>query len=393
MGSNRLARYANTTAEICFPRYIDIHNAREYFFVLNGDMDKLQKICDDWYNGVEGGKLNIQPINSRVVMRLVDCNCASGFNCSLDDNEVTKCNPSECRVGTIRDTEMQPIGRTMFNQLEFSFFVKNPEGKLFLCSPFRYTDNGILMVNERELIGFPTSHCEFGNYNRKSGCGFTFEQKRPIEFFRSDQKNLDFNTMMNFEFPDGNIVQNEYASGGMWTRPEVLLELSKSSNSAIVFRELDTEQTRTQLESMLTRDNRREMSGFSASSMVRLLLEKRHYLSMLQFRDIASTRYAMVQSVFEVAGYKEEVHRGGATNEVFSLDFNRWKDDSMNTDVQNQTRRDLGLTTAESIVERVVNNFRIDDALGIEEVDNIPCCYADVSFTLIVQKILWKYAS
>jgi len=114
---------------------------------------------------------------------------------------------------------------------------------------------------------------------------------------------------------------------------------------------------------------------------------------MLQFRDIASTRYAMVQSVFEVAGYKEEVHRGGATNEVFSLDFNRWKDDSMNTDVQNQTRRDLGLTTAESIVERVVNNFRIDDALGIEEVDNIPCCYADVSFTLIVQKILWKYAS
>ncbi len=384
-----LSKYDPTPAEICFPKYVQAINAREYLFFLEGNTKKLQEVCDAWFNLPSGNAIRIEPLSHWIIARITDCNCPAGTDCSLDETEPSDCNPETCRTAAVLNEFQEPSGYMMYNLLEFSFFAKDANGEVFMCSPFRYTNNGILMVNERELFGFPTSYAEFGHYFEEGGRHY-FRNRTPIEYFAApSDEGYQCTTMMHFAFPKGNIIEEEAAEGGIETKPEVLIEFNWNNRPQTAYNSCEPEAIRDHIHSILNNGDDGKIEQYS-ELMTDLLGKKRRFVSLIQFRDIVNPDNAMVQSIFEVQGEQVEVLRGGIGNGRFSLNFNYWESSSVNHAIKMQQQRLVNAQLGVSLVEQVKNNIHIAEVLGIEKLDDIPCCYIDTNATLSVSKVFWK---
>lgn len=382
---NHLSKYSRTDAEISFPRSLEVTNAREYLFFLEGDYFQLQKVCDSWFNIPSQGALQVRPLGNRVIAKLTDCHCLAGPDCTHDEREITNCDPKECRTGLYRNTFQDPIGYMMYNALDFLFFGIDQHANCYLISPFRYSDNGIVMVNERQQFGFPTSYAEFGRYFKMVSDSHSFKEVKITEYFsKPSKKGFQCSSMMHFEFPEENVIQNEFAAGGISAKPVTMVQFKWEGEAASTIQEIDPIQLEEVLTDLIFSAG---LSGHDLTylyTLARRLMHDRQYLSLIQYRDIVNTRKAMIQSILEIKAENVEILRSGMIESTFEIDFDSWK-----TNV-NKDGEPIDANLETEVNEKVKNNFKIAESLGVKSKSIAKCCYMDVSFTNVVSKIHWN---
>ncbi len=268
-------KFAKVTNELVAPTPIYFDNSLYFNFIIKGNMDKLQKVCNEWFNVPSNFKRVFEPALPYVMVTYAYYPRAY-YQSWKENNE----------------------GFTPYKELIFVLFLreKKPCGILediglikpnfYGFVPFLFLDHAIPVAAGREIFGMPKVMADLdypglggnGTVQKFSASTLGFNRSRGSVPMAKKQK------IMEVTCPPG------------FNMEEILSKAHGNPSDAIArefFRNVETNSVNLNLAAMMIKIH--EMS----------------YISMRQYRDVIETDKAITKSIIEFPGKNLTVTNGG----------------------------------------------------------------------------------
>lgn len=141
-------------------RKLKAKRARAYHFLIDADEAKLTTLCDQWFNQPDDRSEVFKPVAPLAMITVLNNSCATG-KCDRNTWESGACPylPEQCSRILMLDGFDEVQGLIKCNQCFVTIFVQTEEDStIYGFTPYRFTDSGMLMIRNRELLGLPDVH-------------------------------------------------------------------------------------------------------------------------------------------------------------------------------------------------------------------------------------------
>lgn len=138
MSESHIPKFEIQSLGRVFHQGFQVGGARTWHFLVKGKEQAIQQLCLDQFAIPTQGRLSYRGGADLVHIRY-----------------------TEAKQVFVLNQEGEKIGKFQYRELSLTVFLQTEQGTWLKYTPFRFTDNGTVMNQHRELIGLPTSFVSF----------------------------------------------------------------------------------------------------------------------------------------------------------------------------------------------------------------------------------------